>query len=224
MHRSYSCATLGLVPRNSFSEAPLPAGSFAVGLISRHYTPHVCTIIQQRRAAPMKTAFTLVLIFVSCAIAQKTTTPPPPLQVTLIDTNTIRLPNGNYMVTAQVRFSDAMIAAMRKQGSTDADQIRLGLMCGGSHAGCEPLEKARPTGFNTFIRVMRDTARTMTLAGQTSAILPDSRKQSARKLSPCIAFVPRSLKTKFTHSQLQELVAKSRFVRLKPTQLGTGTS
>ena len=89
----------------------------------------------------MKTAFTLVLIFVSYAIAQKTTTPPPPLQVTLIDTNTIRLPNGNYMVTAQVRFSDAMIAAMRKQGSTDADTLRLGLMCGGSHTGCEPLEK-----------------------------------------------------------------------------------
>lgn len=87
----------------------------------------------------MKTAITLVLL-ASCAMAQKTQTRPP-FQVTVTESKIVGLPNGNYMVMGQVRFSDAMIAAMRKQGSTDVDKIRLGLMCGGSHPGCESLEK-----------------------------------------------------------------------------------
>ena len=45
------------------------------------------------------------------------------------------------MVVAQVRFSDAMIAALRKRGEADADKVRLSLMCGGSHPGCQPLEE-----------------------------------------------------------------------------------
>lgn len=67
--------------------------------------------------------------------------PPPPLNVTVIENKIVGLPNGNFMLMARVRLSDAMITAMRRQGTSDADTIRFGLTCGGSHAGCEPLEK-----------------------------------------------------------------------------------
>jgi hypothetical protein len=97
----------------------------------------LCNEQEEIGIIPRMKATIIILLLASCSLAQKSS---PPLQVTVIGSDIVGLPNGSYVVMGQVRFSDGMIAAMRKHGATDADKMRFTIMCGKSHPGCQQLE------------------------------------------------------------------------------------
>jgi hypothetical protein len=67
----------------------------------------------------------------------------PPLSVTVVGSEKSELGNGNYVISASVRFSDAFIKVAQQQETNvppSIETFRLGLMCGGSRPGCVPLQ------------------------------------------------------------------------------------